>query len=48
MKRKLKNHIDHCEWMLEQIKMYKPYGRKAKSYYFKKQIEVAERKLKRL
>lgn len=47
-RRKLINHIRHCKWILEQIKMFREYGGKHKSYYFRKQIEVAEKLLKTL
>ena len=47
MKRKLERHIRHCEWMLHNKLVTLGY-RKAKKYYFKKQIEVAQQKLSKL
>lgn len=48
-KRKLINHIRHCMWMKEQIKDHNTrWYYKQKSYYFNKQIEVANRLLKKL
>lgn len=42
---KLEKHIDYCQHMLE-ICNRKSNG--LKSYYFKKQIEVAQKKLKQI
>ena len=43
MKRKeIEKHIDYCE---EQFKICNRKSNKLKHYYFKKQIEVAKRKL---
>lgn len=39
---KLEKHIDYCEYMVE---MCNRKSNKLKPYYFKKQIEVAKRKL---
>jgi len=43
-KRKIEKHIDYCEYELQRIKRSRRF--KKKSYYFKKQIEVAKRKLR--
>lgn len=40
---KLQKHIDYCEYMFE---ICNRKSNKLKPYYFKKQIEVANRKLK--
>ncbi len=42
---KLEKHIDYCQYMLE-ICIRK--SNRLKSYYFKKQIEVAQKKLKQI
>lgn len=42
-KNKLEKHIDYCEYELE---ICNRKSNNLKSYYFKKQIEVAKRKLK--
>lgn len=39
---KLEKHIDYCEYMIE---ICNRKSNKLKPYYFKKQIEVAKRKL---
>jgi hypothetical protein len=39
---KLEKHIDYCKYMLE---ICNRKSNKLKSYYFKKQIEVAQKKL---
>lgn len=44
-KRKLDNHIDYCQYMLA---ICNRKTNKFKSYYFKKQHEVAKKKLKQL
>lgn len=41
-KNKLGKYIDYCEYMIE---ICNRKSNKLKSYYFKKQIEVAKRKL---
>jgi hypothetical protein len=48
-RRKLINHIEHCQWSIKNVYQYnqKWYAKK-KSYYFRKQIEVAEKLLKTL
>ena len=42
-KNKLEKHIDYCEY---ELKICNRKSNNLKSYYFKKQIEVAKRKLK--
>ncbi len=44
-KRKLKNYIHHCQYMLD---FCNRKTNKLKSYYFKKQGEVAKKNLKQL
>lgn len=41
----LEKHIDYCQYMLETGNRK---SNKMKSYYFKKQIEVAQNKLKQI
>ena len=41
-KNKLEKHIDYCQYMLE---LCNRKSNNKKPYYFKKQIEVAKRKL---
>ena len=45
-KSKIEKHIDYCEYELQHLNRYKRFGRDKKPYYFKKQIEVAKRKLR--
>lgn len=46
-KRKIINYIEHCKYALSVIHVYESiHGREIKPYYFKKQIEVAEKLLK--
>lgn len=48
-KRKLIKHAEHCLWkMISQATSKAPYARNKKPYYFKKQIEVAQRLYKKL
>lgn len=42
---KLEKHIDYCQYMLE---ICNRKSNKLKPYYFKKQIEVAQKKLKQI
>ena len=42
---KLEKHIDYCQYMLE---ICNRKSNRLKSYYFKKQIEVAQKKLKQI
>lgn len=44
-KRKIQRHIKYCKDMLK-YKSWTTKGNKPKPYYFKKQIEVAEKLLK--
>lgn len=44
-KKKLVNHIYHCQYMLD---FCNRKTNKLKAYYFKKQHEVAKKKLKQL
>lgn len=47
--RKLIKHIRHCRWGIRNVREHnKKWYTKRKSYYFKKQIEVAEKLLKQL
>lgn len=45
-KRKIEKHIDYCEYELQHLNNYRRFSRDKKPYYFKKQIEVAKRKLR--
>lgn len=48
-RRKLIDHIIHCQWGIKNVREHnKRFYSKRKSYYFKKQIEVAEKILKTL
>jgi hypothetical protein len=47
-KRKLSKHIRKCIWFRDNIIRLRQYGSKSKTYYFRKQIEVAENLLKTL
>lgn len=42
---KLEKHIDYCKYMLE---ICSRKSNRLRSYYFKKQIEVAQKKLKQV
>jgi hypothetical protein len=44
-KRKLDNYIDYCQYMID---FCNRKSNKLKSYYFKKQHEIAKKKLKQL
>lgn len=46
-KPKIQRHINHCKHMLK-YKSWTTKGNKPKPYYFKKQIEVAEKLLKEM
>lgn len=48
-KRKLIKHAEHCLWkMVDQARSTYPFSKRKKTYYFKKQIEVATRLYKKL
>ena len=48
-KKKLIKHAEHCLWkMVDQATYRHPFSKKKKTYYFKKQIEVAKRLYKKL
>lgn len=44
-KNKIEKHIDYCQYMFD---ICNRKSNKLKSYYFKKQIEVAQKKLKQI
>jgi hypothetical protein len=48
-KRKLNNHIRHCQWGIGNVlERNQKFYYKRKTYYFRKQIKVANRLLKKL
>lgn len=45
-KRKIENHIDFMEYMIQVKSNETPFGTRKGMFYFRKQIEVANKKLK--
>ena len=45
-KRKIENHIDFMEYMIRVKSNETPFGTRKSMFYFRKQIEVANKKLK--